>query len=90
MMIEDSDYLSIFDIELRKAQKIFTEANKNFIIKVGSVTLHILETSPNFMIIKGDENQLIYMYRNQYQIVFDDNLNMDSDKDFVFEEVIDG
>ena len=90
MMIEDSDYLSIFDIELRKAQKIFTEANKNFIIKVGSVTLHILETSPNFMIIKGDKNQLIYMYRNQYQIVFDDNLNMDSDKDFVFEEVIDG
>ena len=90
MMIEDSDYLSIFDIELRKAQKIFTEANKNFIIKVGSMTLHILETSPNFMIIKGDKNQLIYMYRNQYQIVFDDNLNMDSDKDFVFEEVIDG
>ena len=90
MMIEDSDYLSIFDIELRKAQKIFTEANKNFIIKVGSMTLHILETSPNFMIIKGDKNQLIYMYRNQYKVVFDDNLNMDSDKDFVFEEVIDG
>ena len=90
MMIEDSDYLSIFDIELRKAQKIFTEANKNFIIKVGSMTLHILETSPNFMIIKGDKNQLIYMYRNQYQIVFDDNLNMDSDKDFIFEEVVDG
>ena len=34
MMIEDSDYLSIFDIELRKAQKIFTEANKNFIINI--------------------------------------------------------
>ena len=32
MMIEDSDYLSIFDIELRKAQKIFAKANKNFIL----------------------------------------------------------
>ena len=42
------------------------------------------------MIIKGDKNQLIYMYRNQYKVVFDESLNMDSDKDFIFEEVVDG
>ena len=38
MTIEDSDYLSIFDIELRKAQKIFAEANKKFIIKTTGTT----------------------------------------------------
>lgn len=90
MTLEDNDYLAIFDIELRKAQKIFAEVNKKFIIKVGHQTFHILETSPHFMMIKGDKNKLLYMYRNQYQVILDENLNMDTDKDFVFEEVNDG
>lgn len=87
MTIDNNDYLAIFDIKLRKAQKIFSEANKNFVIKVDSIALNVLETSPHFMKIKGDENGLIYMYRNQYQVIYDENLNLDADKDFIFEEV---
>ena len=71
MKLEDNDYLSIFDIELRKAQKHFSEIKKNFIIKVCRKTLNILETSPNFLII-NDKKGLKYLYRNQYEVVLDE------------------
>lgn len=90
MEIDDNTYLSIFDIELRKAKKIFSEANKKFIIKVSRKTLAILETSPHFMIINGDKNQLMYLYRNEYQVTLDDSLDIDTDRDFIFEEVNNG
>lgn len=86
MKLEDNDYLSIFDIELRKAQKHFAEIKKNFIIKVCRKTLNILETSPNFLII-NDKKGLKYLYRNQYEVILDEDLDLDTDNDFIFEEV---
>lgn len=84
MKLEDNDYLSIFDIELRKAQNNFSK----FIIKVSRKTFTILETSPHFMIINDKKkNELTYIYRNQYQVIIDEELDFDTDKDFVFEEV---
>ena len=86
MKLENNDYLSIFDIELRKAQKHFSDLKKEFVVRVCRKTLSILETSPHFAIL-NDKNGLIYLYRNNYKIILDEELDLDADKDFVFTEV---
>jgi len=86
MKLENSDYLSIFDIELRKAQKYFSDLKKEFVVKVCRKTLSILETSPHFAIL-NDKGKLIYLYRNNYKIILDEELDFNTDKDFVFTEV---
>lgn len=79
MDLDDSEYISIFDIEL---SKYANNKQDKIIALICDRTKMILETSPNFILI-NEKDGIHYFWRGTIELIIKPDLDL-NDNDFIF------